>query len=291
MGLLSLFNKSSTVYFPGCVTYFKFKETFELYNKIFSKLGIKFKEIDKKICCGLPALEAGYESDARKLCRRNFEIFKEEGITKIITPSPCCYKMFLQNYPEFLPDWNIQIENIWDLILEKLKNKPKLIKHKAMEIATYHDSCYLGRYCKIYETPRKILELIGYEIKEMNDSMENSICSGSCGGLSKVNPQLADKIAKERILQAKRINANKIIVFSIKDYELLKKNSEGTGVEILELSNILANTLDIKQKEKEDFEEEITNEEQIDLEIKADRDIKEEIKEEDYHEQEREHML
>ena len=80
MGVFSLFKQSNNLYFPGCVTYFKFKENFDLYKKIFYKLGIGFRVIDKKICCGLPALEGGYEQLARKLARRNFEIFKEEGI-------------------------------------------------------------------------------------------------------------------------------------------------------------------------------------------------------------------
>ena len=77
MGIFSLFNKSNTVFFPGCTLYFKYRESFNLYQKIFNKLGIGFRIIDKKICCGIEPLEAGYETEARKLARRNFEIFKE----------------------------------------------------------------------------------------------------------------------------------------------------------------------------------------------------------------------
>ena len=96
MGIFSLFKKNNTLYFSGCVTYFRFPENFELYKKIFNKLKIGFEVIDKKICCGLPALEAGYDQIARKLARRNFEIFKEKEIKSIITSCPVCYKMFLK---------------------------------------------------------------------------------------------------------------------------------------------------------------------------------------------------
>jgi Fe-S oxidoreductase len=248
MGLFSVFGKSANLYFPGCTTYFKNKDIFKLYKDIFDKLGIDFRVIDKKVCCGLPALEAGYENEARKLAKRNFEIFKEEGIKTIITNSPCCYKMLLQNYSEILPDWNIEIKNIWQIILEKLEEKPRLIKSKSDEIVTYQDSCYLGRYCNIYNEPRKILELIGYKIKEMNDSKENAFCCGSCGGLDRVNPELADKIAKERILQAKRIGVKKIIVNSVKDYELMKKNTGDSRIEIIEFSEALADALGIPRE-------------------------------------------
>jgi len=285
MGLFSIFKPNDTLYFPGCLTYFKFQENFEIYQKVFSRLGIKFRVIEKKVCCGLPALEAGYEQDARKLARRNFEIFKEEGIKGIVTDSPCCYKMFLQDYPELLPDWNIEVKDIWAIILDKLENKPWLIKEKFDEVITYHDSCYLGRYCKNYYAPRKILELIGYKIKEMHDSKEESICCGSCGGLQRIDAELADKIANQRILQSKRIGVKKIIVSSLANYKLLKENSEDTGIEILGLLDVLAFSLGIKAiKDRFNYEEKTDNEEQIVLDIKSDETIKEELKEKDLEE-------
>ena len=285
MGLFSIFGKSNTLYFPGCTTYFKFKENFEIYQKIFSRLGIGFKIIDKKICCGLPALEAGYDKEARKLARRNFEIFKEEGVTDIITTSPKCYKMFLLDYPVLLPDFDIGIRNIWEIILDELKSRPRLIKNKAMEIVTYHDSCYLSRYCGIYDEPREILELIGYEIKEMPDSKLNSVCCGRCGGLTIINPELSDKIAKQRILQAKRIGVKKMIVSSFDNYQILKKNSKDEDIEIFELSEVLMSALNIKKKqpwfEEETEEDEESEEEEIIIETKANIKLEEELKEED----------
>jgi len=280
MGIFSIFRTSNTLYFPGCLTYFKFRDNFEVYQNVFSKLGIKFKIIDKKVCCGLPALEAGYEQEARKLARRNFEIFKEEEIKSIITNSPCCYKMFLQDYPEILPDWNIEIKNLWEIILNKLEAKPWLIKERFEEVVTYHDSCYLGRYCEIYDVPRRILKMIGYKIKEMSDSREKSICCGSCGGLQRVDSELADKIAKQRLLQAKRVGVKKIIVSSLDNYQLLKKNSEEIEIEVLELLEVLALALGVKVNREID-EKKITGEEQVSLDTKTDERIKEELRGED----------
>ncbi|MDP2925509.1 MAG: (Fe-S)-binding protein [Nanoarchaeota archaeon] len=246
MGLLSIFKKTNNLYYPGCYSYFKHKEFFDNYKKIFSRLGIDFKTISKKVCCGLPALETGYDSEARKLARRNFEIMKEEGITSIITNSPCCYKMFLQDYPKLLPDWNIEVKNIWKILYEKLYEIKDHIKNRCNGSVAYQDSCYLGRYCNIYDEPRLILELLGYNIKEMYDTRENSICCGSCGGLVYTNSELADEIARERIMQARRAGVYKIIASSVGDYDILKKNSKGLGVEILELSEVIAFALGLK---------------------------------------------
>lgn len=283
MNILSIFKKADTLYFPGCMTCIKYEENFEFYKKIFSKLGINVIGSQGILCCGLPALELGYEQEARKLARRNFEIFKENGVRKIMTNCPACYKMFSQDYPELLPDWDIEVENMWKLILDKLESKPRLIKYRAMESVGFHDSCYLGRYCGIYEEPRRILELIGYNVVEMYDSRENSVCAGSCGGLVMVNSELADKIAYQRLLQAKRAKVEKMIVASLNNYDLLKKSSE--SVEILELSEVLAKAFGIKVKEPEVSEEEPlaeepSEQEQIIIDIAADEKIKEELKNE-----------
>lgn len=272
MGLFSIFKKSNTLYYPGCITFFKFPESFELYNKIFSKLGIDFRVMDKKICCGLDAFEAGYDSEARKLVRKNFDMFKEEEVTSIITNSPCCYKMFSIDYGKMIPDWDIETKNVWRIIVAKLEAKPGLIKYKGNGVVTYQDSCYLGRYCDIYDEPRKILELIGYDVKEMPESREESVCCGSCGGIPRTNPELADEIAKKRIMQAKRIGIRRIVVCSLEEYELLKKNSEGLGVEIMEMSDVLGLALGLKKiEEKEDYRvNEIMEESKVEEDIGSD---------------------
>lgn len=279
MGIFSIFGlgKPDTLYYPGCITYFKYKHDYEVYKKIFFKLGIKIIWSENIICCGLSAFEMGYEGEARKLARKKFELIKENGIKRIITNCPDCYKMFKQNYPEFLPDWDVEVEDIWNLILEKIMEKPKLIKTIAGEKVTYHDSCYLGRYCGIYESPRKILELIGYTIEEISDSRENSICAGSCGSLVIINPELADKIARQRLLQAKRTGVKKIIVASMKNYDLLKKNAGELGIQVLELSHVLAKALNIKISEE--IKEESLEKEELAVDAETEREKTENEKE------------
>ena len=280
MGIFSFLGKSNTLYFPGCTTYFKFKEHYELYQKIFSKLRIDFNVLQTGRCSGLEPWEAGYEKMTRKIARENFEIFNKENIKSIITNSPGAYKILLQNYPEYLFDWNIEVKNLWKIILDRL-NSVKIVERVERGIITYNDNCYLGRYCKVYDEPRKILELIGYKIKEMDNSRENSYCSGSCGGLPRIHSVLADKIAKEKLLQAKRIGVNKMIVIGFEDYDLLKKNSIDMGIQVLEISEVLANALGIRKIDGEIEEE--TSGKSILLETKANIILQEELIEENYY--------
>jgi len=280
MGLFNFFAESRTLYYPGEVLFEKYKEHFELYQEIFMKLGMKFNILNNYLSCGLEVLEAGYEGEARKLARRNFEIFKNAEVKEIITTSPECYKMFVQDYPEILFDWDIKVLNVWDMIIGGLEKKPRLIKNKAFEIVTFHDNCYLGRGCWTFNAPRRILELIGYEVKEMEDFRENSLCCGSCGGLSRVNSELASKMARERLLQAKRIGVKKMVVLGFDNYNFLKKNIEDTGIEVLELSEVLGHALGIKEVQEE-ADEIIAGEDKIIEEVKANTRLREEINEEE----------
>jgi Fe-S oxidoreductase len=277
MGIFSRLKRINTLYYPGCIAYFRDKKEYYCWIEIFNKLGIDHKLSDKNICCGLPAIESGYSYEARKLARRNFEIFKESKIDKIIAPCPVCYKMFLIDYREFLPDWNIEIINIWKVISDKLSDKPGLIKVKSKDSIGFLDSCYLGRYSGVYSEPREILKSIGYEIIEMSDNFENSICSGSCGGLPRMNQELAIKSAKERLLQAKRVGIKNLVVMSLEEYDLLNISSKDTNIEILFFTDLLADSLGIKKEDinelmlndsanketKEDSTENIENKEEV----------------------------
>ena len=64
-----------------------------------------------------------------------------------------------------------------------------------------------------------------------------------------MSKNLSDNIAKERILQAKRIGVKKMIVIGFETYSLLKDNVGDSDIEILELSTILADSLEIKKME------------------------------------------
>jgi len=257
MGLFNLFTNTSTLFFAGCATK-KYPGSVELQERILDRLNIPFENEETSKCCGISLLEQGYEIEGRKFIRANFENLKINGIKRLITFCPKCFKAFKQDYPEILPDWNLEVTNLWDLILEKLESRPRLIKHKENETVGFQDSCYLGRYCNIYDSPREILKLLGYEIKEFQNSRENSACCGSCGDYNIINPAVADQMAKERIIEAKRIGLKKIVVLSLEECELLRKNSQ--EIEILEFSEILALGLGIKKPKKSEEEKIIETE-------------------------------
>jgi Fe-S oxidoreductase len=70
-------------------------------------------------------------------------------------------------------------------LLKRLIDEGKLILrgYEKKKTITYHDPCFLGRWNREYEAPRKILEAIpNVEFVEMERNKENSFCCGGGSG-------------------------------------------------------------------------------------------------------------
>jgi Fe-S oxidoreductase len=229
---------SSTLYYPGCYSSTKASKIVSNYKRILKKLGIRFTTLETLNCCTGILINAGYDVEARKIARSNFQILKKKGIKKIITNCPLCYKTFSKDYEEMLPDWNIQVEFILETILDRLRSFRYKNELESKQ-ATYIDSCYLGRYSKFYNQPREILLLLGYKIKELQYRKENTLCSGACGNLASTNPDLANKICQNLIKEIKRANSSTIITADPYSYNHLKNNLTDSGINLLEFSEAI----------------------------------------------------
>lgn len=224
------------IYYPGCLTKFVLKDVGENYRKILRKIGIDFIELkDLEVCCGSPTLNAGYREDTQKNAEKNFKIFKEHSVRKIITSCPACFKVFSQDYPKILENWDIEVEHISQTIAKAFKEGKLKIK-KLNEKITYHDPCHLARYSKIYEEPREIIKVVGNFI-EMKFTKENTFCCGGGGGVKSNFPELSLEISKERIEQAKEVGGKILITSCPLCYVCLKEASENK-IEVLEFSQI-----------------------------------------------------
>lgn len=225
------------LYYPGCLTKFAAKDLKEKYEKILRTLGIDFIELAEiEKCCGSPALKAGYIEDFKKLAEENLKIFKEHSVKKIITNCPACFMILKKEYKKVLGDkWNIEIEHITQTIAKK---DLRLFKNKDLreKTVTFHDPCHLGRQMGVYEEPREIIKKLGYEIVEMQLTKSGSFCCGGGGGTKTNEPELANKIAKDRIEQAKKTGAPILVTCCPLCYLHLKENAK--DIEVKELSEL-----------------------------------------------------
>jgi len=227
---------SNTLYYPGCLTKFVGKDILNNYIKILNDMKIDFIMLkDLEVCCGSPIINSGHKDEAKDLALKNYNLFKDHSVNKIITNCPACYHMFSKVYPEVLEKWDIEVEHITQKISNAIKSKKLNLENKNLNF-TYHDPCHLGRYSDIYEPPREILRSIG-NLKEMKFNKNYSFCCGGGSGVKSNYPDLANSIAKQRIEMVKEIDVNCVVTSCPMCYYNLKDNSK--GIKVKEISQMV----------------------------------------------------
>jgi len=131
-------------------------------------------------CCGNEVYMLGEMGLFQTLVEKNNQKFKELGIKKVVTLCPHGYNAMKNRYP--ILGASFEVYHYTQLLNDLVKkNRVKPSKNKAK--VTYHDPCFLGRYNKIYEEPRQILQSIpGIELVEMKKNRADAFCCGGGGG-------------------------------------------------------------------------------------------------------------
>lgn len=216
----------NTLFYPGCILQHKLEKLSANYELLLRQFGINFITSKEVACCGAPMLYAGYKDDFNEHQEKVLEALKKNNIKHIITACPSCARMFTDEY-------RIKAQHITQVLHDNMR---KIKKDYQGEKICYHDPCELGRKLGVYNEPREILKKIGFEVVEFSENKKDAMCCGA-GGLLKANsPRAADRIALLRLKQAR---ARKVVTTCPLCYMHLKKNAEGTGIEVLEFSEVL----------------------------------------------------
>ena len=231
MGIGSLLfgNRENVLYFPGEDINGVFSIETDNYIEIMNRLGISYETLEGLSGSGLFAYHAGDRKLAKRLAEKMHAICLENSITKIITPSAFCFHMFRNIYPKLLRRWDITVEHISESILRGLLKKRIRYGGSGSSVeVVYHDSCFLGRQCGIYESPRRVIELLGGRVVEFRKNKENAICCGAGGGLKENFPETANKIARSLVLSSPQKDAP-LISACTDCYLHLKTNSDAVS--------------------------------------------------------------
>jgi Fe-S oxidoreductase len=197
-------NEIDYLFFVGCIRSFddRNKKVTLAMIKILNRLGIKFAILGmEEGCCGDPARRVGNEYLYQILAQANIETFKTYGIQRILTTCPHCYNTLKNEYPQlgYTSEVFHHTTFLWDYLK---KGKLELTKNRIRTV-TYHDPCYLGRYCDTFDPPRDILRSFpSIEVREMKRNRADSLCCGAGGGWMWMDEKIGKRINIERLEDA-----------------------------------------------------------------------------------------
>ncbi len=241
------------LYWVGCAGSYdaRAQKVSRAFAKLLNKAGVSFAILgNEESCCGDPARRAGNEFVFQMLALQNIEILNAYNIKKIVTACPHGYNTLKNEYPELGGKYEVihHTQFINDLIKQgKLEindtNSPD-------STITYHDSCYLGRVNGEYEAPRKVIESMHLEIKEMERNREWGFCCGAGGAQmfkeeEKGDIRVNEERAKEAIATgAKIIAANCPFCITMLE-DGLKSHEKEDEIKVLDIAELLVRDLKV----------------------------------------------
>ncbi|MDD4170183.1 MAG: (Fe-S)-binding protein [Desulfotomaculaceae bacterium] len=202
------------LYYVGCAGAFdeRIKKVSEAMVKVLQEAGVSFGILGtEEKCCGDSARRLGNEYLFQSLAEENIETFKGYGVKKIITACPHCFTTLKQDYKQLGGDFEVvHHTQLIDQLIKAGKIKPGALNGKLK--ATYHDSCYLGRYHDEYAAPRNIIAAIkDISLVEMERSKQKGFCCGAGGGRMWLEEDIGTRINVARTEQALELNPQAIV--------------------------------------------------------------------------------
>ncbi len=178
--------------------------------RVLDRLGISLIKSDQAGCCGAVAYHLNRQADGLDYMRRNIDAwwpFVESRVEAIVMTASGCgttvkeYGHLLENDPIYAKKAariSALTKDISEVITAEADGFAKLIearKKKNQKIA-YHPPCSLQHAQKLNGIVEPLLLKMGYELTPVPDS---HLCCGSAGTYSLLQPELSQRLLKNKI--------------------------------------------------------------------------------------------
>jgi Fe-S oxidoreductase len=173
---------ADVLYWVGCAGSFdpNGQKTTLAMVKILNTAGVDFAVLGNEEFCNCEwARRAGNEYLYQLVAEQNIDTMRQYRFNRILTQCPHCFNTFKNEYPQFGAEFPVVHHS--QFIFELLQSGRLPQRRRLNQTATFHDSCYLGRYNDIYKQPRGVLAAAGLSLVEMARSGEQGLCCGGGG--------------------------------------------------------------------------------------------------------------
>lgn len=231
--------KGDVLFFTGCIQEGFLPRVNQATINLLRRNGYDVYTPEDQTCCGAAHAHLGDLEFAKKLARKNIDIFlnNKNSYVAIINNAGGCGAA-LKEYPHLLKDdsaysrkaqaFSSKVMDINEFLVENLNTPP------AGEIrirATYSDSCHLRHSQKVVEQPRELLQQIpGLVLVELSNP---DLCCGSAGVYNLTQIDTAGRILEAKLKDIKATGAELVV-------------TSNTGCQLQLIAGIRKVGLDIK---------------------------------------------
>ena len=234
------------VYWAGCAATFdaRSQQVARAVVTLLRRAGLRVGVLGPlEQCTGDPARRMGHEFLFQTLARANVETLQQLGVRQVVTACPHCFNTLKNEYPAFGAEVEVRHHT---QVLAELVASGRLAPGTAGEPrrVTFHDPCYLGRYNRLFDPPRQLLDrLQGIQRLEMARSGPTSLCCGAGGGRAWVEEPAHERVSHVRAREAVETGADTVAVgcpFCLAMLEDAVRGAAGNGaVQVVDVAELL----------------------------------------------------
>jgi len=195
--------KPKVTLFIQCIVDSVFPQVGQSIVRVLDRLGVSMNYPPDQTCCGQPAFNSGYRSEAWAAARRFIDIF--EDAEAIVCPSGSCVSMVRNHYADLFENDFKLLERARHVAEKTFEFSEFLVDVLKVEDVgssfekrvTYHDSCHLMRGIKVSRQPRTLITHVkGVDFVEMHDSDR---CCGFGGAFSFKYPDISTAMLEDKV--------------------------------------------------------------------------------------------
>lgn len=197
---------------------------------------------ERQTCCGQPFYTTGFNPQVEDLAKQTIQLLEPYSAVVVIGGS--CTGMIREEYPHLFdrePGWKARAQALHQKVFELSEflaaNVPLTPKTAEKHTVTYHDSCHMLRIAGIKDQPRQLLEQVGCDIVEMEDSEK---CCGFGGVFSARMHEVSQAITRDKLEQATRTEAGVLVTADPGCLLQMRANyAEDQHLQVVHLAEIL----------------------------------------------------
>lgn len=203
----------------GCVQQVLAPQINQATLRVLARNGVEVVIPPNQGCCGALSMHTGEADQARRLARRNLQVFQTDQADAIITNAAGCgsgmaeYPLLFagtadaqaaQRFAAKVQDISVFLDQL------EIENPPAL---SAPLTVAYHDACHLAHAQGVRDAPRRLLAAIPN--LSVVPLPEGEICCGSAGTYNIEQPDLAHRLGQRKVEAVLSTGADAVVTGNI----------------------------------------------------------------------------